>query len=129
VFTLGNEVILTTAPPERAGAASAISETSAEFSGALGIALLGSLGTWLYRGRLQDALPAGLGEPARAEALATLGGALAMAQALPGPAGPALAEAARAAFVGTLQSVALMATAIVVLAAVISARILRGHQA
>ena len=44
VFTIGNEMIITAAPPERAGAASAISETSSELSGALGIALLGSVG-------------------------------------------------------------------------------------
>jgi DHA2 family multidrug resistance protein-like MFS transporter len=42
-------LIVSAAPPERAGSASAISETSAEFGGALGIALLGSLGTVIYR--------------------------------------------------------------------------------
>ncbi|WP_285084670.1 MFS transporter, partial [Escherichia coli] len=39
VFTIGNEIIITSAPSERAGAASALSETVSEFSGALGIAL------------------------------------------------------------------------------------------
>src|SRR5688572_28041453 len=34
VFTIGNEMIITSAPPERAGAASALSETGAELSGA-----------------------------------------------------------------------------------------------
>ncbi|MGL4490202.1 MAG: MFS transporter [Rhizobiaceae bacterium] len=42
-------LIVGAAPPERAGSASAISETSAEFGGALGVALLGSLGTFIYR--------------------------------------------------------------------------------
>lgn len=42
-------LIVGSAPPERAGSASAISETSAELGGALGIAVLGSLGTWFYR--------------------------------------------------------------------------------
>ena len=42
-------LIVGTAPPEQAGSASAISETSAEFGGALGVALLGSLGTLIYR--------------------------------------------------------------------------------
>ena len=45
------------APPERAGAASAISETGSELGGALGIALLGSLATAVY-GR--EALTQGL---------------------------------------------------------------------
>src|SRR6266446_6203011 len=43
VFTLATDVIVGAAPPERAGAASAISETGSELGGALGIALLGSL--------------------------------------------------------------------------------------
>ena len=126
VFTLGNEVIVTSAPPQRAGAASAISETSAEFSGALGIALFGSLGGWLYRQRLEAALPGQLPQGAGAEALATLGSTLATAQALPGPAGAALDAAARAAFVGTLELVALIAAGVVAMAALIAARILRG---
>ena len=40
VFTLTTDTIVSAAPAERAGAASAISETSAEFGGALGIAVL-----------------------------------------------------------------------------------------
>ncbi|MBC7939937.1 MAG: MFS transporter, partial [Chitinophagaceae bacterium] len=60
VFTLGNEIIITAAPPERAGAASALSETVSEFSGAFGIALFGSLGTALYRQTLGASLPHGL---------------------------------------------------------------------
>jgi len=122
VFTLGNEIIVTTAPPERTGAASAISETSAEFSGALGIALLGSLGSWLYRNRLGAASPEGLPP----EALATLGSTLATAKTLPGPAGAALDAAARAAFVDSFQLIALICAGIVALAALVAARILRG---
>ena len=48
VFTLTTDLIIGAAPPERAGAASAISETSSEFGGALGIALLGALATAVY---------------------------------------------------------------------------------
>ena len=48
VFTLATDVIVGAAPPERAGAASAISETGSELGGALGIALLGSLATAVY---------------------------------------------------------------------------------
>lgn len=42
-------LIVGSAPPERAGSASAISETSAEFGGALGVAVMGSLATFIYR--------------------------------------------------------------------------------
>jgi DHA2 family multidrug resistance protein-like MFS transporter len=48
VFTLTNDLIMSAAPPERAGAASGISETSSELGGALGIALFGSLATAAY---------------------------------------------------------------------------------
>ena len=51
VFTLTNDLIIGAAPPERAGAASAISETGAELGGALSIAILGTLG----HGRLPHA--------------------------------------------------------------------------
>ncbi len=52
VFGLTTELIVGSAPPERAGAASGISETGAELGGALGIAILGSIGVAIYRGRL-----------------------------------------------------------------------------
>jgi DHA2 family multidrug resistance protein-like MFS transporter len=55
VFTLTNDLIMATAPPERAGAASGISETSSELGGALGIALLGSLATAVYGAALDRA--------------------------------------------------------------------------
>ena len=55
VFTLANDLIMSAAPPERAGAASGISETSSELGGALGIALFGSLATAVYGAALERA--------------------------------------------------------------------------
>ena len=49
VFTLTTDLVVGSAPTERAGAASAISETTGELGGALGIAVLGSIGTSIYR--------------------------------------------------------------------------------
>jgi MFS transporter, DHA2 family, multidrug resistance protein len=72
VILTTTNLIVSSAPPERAGSASAISETSAEFGGALGIALLGSLGTFIYRH-----LMSGIDAPAAAKA--TLGGAVDLA--------------------------------------------------
>jgi DHA2 family multidrug resistance protein-like MFS transporter len=57
-----------TAPPERAGAASGISETSSEFGGALGIAILRVIGTAVYRGQVADTVPAGVPPEAAAAA-------------------------------------------------------------
>ena len=58
--TLTTGTIIGSAPPERAGAVSALAQTGAELGGALGIAVLGSLGTAIYRGMVTAALPQGL---------------------------------------------------------------------
>ena len=99
LFTLTNDVIIGSAPPERAGAASGISETCAELGGALGIAFFGSIGVAIYRGVLGGALPTGLPADVTHAALATLGGAVVAAQQLPGDTGAALLDTARDAFV------------------------------
>jgi DHA2 family multidrug resistance protein-like MFS transporter len=125
-FTVGNEMIITAAPPQRAGAASAISETSAELSGALGIALLGSLGALLYRHALAGAWPGGLASADAAQALATLGGAVALADGLPAAQGTALLGAAREAFGLALRCIAAVGAVLVLLAGAVAARILRG---
>ncbi len=126
VFTIGNEIIITTAPPERAGAASALSETASEFSGALGIALLGSAGMVVYRHGLAAAWPPGLGAEALAAAGASLGGAVHLSQSLPAGQGAALLQSAQAGFAGALQAVALAGAVLVAVAAWLVARMLRG---
>ncbi len=87
VFTLTTDLIVGSAPPERAGAASAISETSAEFGGALAIAIFGSIGVAVYRSAMADLAPAGVPPQALEAARATLGGALAVARELPADVG------------------------------------------
>ncbi len=52
LFTTG--MLINSAPPEKAGSAAALSETSNELGGALGIAVLGSLGTFLYQRKLNQ---------------------------------------------------------------------------
>ena len=63
------------APPERAGAASAISETSAEFGGALGIAVFGSIGVAVYRGAMGERDPERASRPRPPRPRATPSGA------------------------------------------------------
>jgi DHA2 family multidrug resistance protein-like MFS transporter len=108
LFTLTNDVIIGSAPPERAGAASGISETCAEFGGALGIAIFGSIGVAIYRGMLGAGLPAGLSPDVAHQALATLGGAVAAAQQVPAEVGTALVGAAREAFLRGLVASAVI---------------------
>src|SRR6266536_1727814 len=74
VFTATTDLIVGSAPRERAGAASGISETGTELGGALGIAILGGIGVAIYRGELATNLPAGIPSPAAAVARDTLGG-------------------------------------------------------
>ncbi|MGE0096408.1 MAG: MFS transporter, partial [Alphaproteobacteria bacterium] len=75
---LTTDLIVGSAPPERAGAAAAISETSSEFGGALGIAVLGAIATAWYRGVMLDAMPAGVSSEEAQAASATLGAAVAV---------------------------------------------------
>jgi DHA2 family multidrug resistance protein-like MFS transporter len=81
--TLTTGSIISAARPERAGAVSALAQTGAELGGALGIAVLGSLGAAIYRGMLSSALPAGISPELAAAARDTLGGALSVASQLP----------------------------------------------
>ncbi|MBN6041144.1 MFS transporter [Amycolatopsis sp. 195334CR] len=48
VMALSTDTVVSAAPPDRAGAASALSETSVEFGLALGVAVLGSIGTFVH---------------------------------------------------------------------------------
>ncbi|WET77974.1 hypothetical protein P3102_28440 [Amycolatopsis sp. QT-25] len=98
----------------RAGAASALAETSAEFGGALGIAVLGSIGAAVYRARIGANAPTGLdpAEPAATEE--TLGGAVDIAQALPHQTAEALGNVAFDAFIHEMRiaaSVSVLVTA------------------
>jgi DHA2 family multidrug resistance protein-like MFS transporter len=109
VFGLTTELIVGSAPPERAGAASGISETGAELGGALGIALLGSIGVAIYRGGLVPGLLTGLPPDAATAARDTLGGAVGVASALPAATADELLAVARTAFVDGMHVAAAIA--------------------
>ena len=119
------DIVLGAAPPNRAGAASAISETSFEFGGALGIAVLGSLVTALYRIEIGAQSFPGIAPEALEAARDTLGGAVAAARTLPGEEGARLLEAARTAFVHAFEVSSGVSAAGSVLAALMAASLLR----
>ncbi|HVD14768.1 MAG TPA: MFS transporter, partial [Actinomycetota bacterium] len=125
VFTATTDLVVSSAPPERAGAASGISETGAELGGALGIAILGSIGVAVYRGQLADTLPAGIPSQAAAIARDTLGGAVGVATRLPGDAGQELLEAAREAFIQGMQLTVSLSAVVAVCVAVLATVLLR----
>jgi DHA2 family multidrug resistance protein-like MFS transporter len=113
-------LIMGATPPEKAGSAASLSETSGEFGVAFGVAALGSLATVVYRSHL--AVPAGAPDAADHAARQGITAALAAAQHLPGTVGTDLLDAARAAFTAGLDTVAgvgaVVFTALAVLAAV-----------
>ena len=53
VMAIATNIVIAGVPAKRAGAASAIQETSSELGGALGIAFLGSLGAFIYKMELE----------------------------------------------------------------------------
>ncbi|MFG2912822.1 MFS transporter [Kitasatospora sp. NPDC048298] len=124
-MTMTAEMVVSAAPVERAGAASATSETAVELGSSLGIALLGAAGAAVYRHRLDGALPAGVdGEAARA-AQDTLGGAVTVAGHLPGRVGADLLETARTAFTDGLHVAAVVGLVFALGAAALAYRLMR----
>jgi len=129
VFGLTTELIVGSAPAERAGAASGISETASELGGALGISILGSLGVALYRSEVARDLPAGVPADVAATARDTLGGAVGVALQLPADVRTALLEVAQGAFVHGMQVAAVISAVVATVVAVVAVTLLRnvGH--
>ena len=125
VVILATDLIVGSVPVERAGAASAISETSSELGGALGIAILGSIGTAVYRGAMATGVPRGVPSDAAVVAKATQGGAVAEAARLPGAVGAGLLESSRAAFAQAFEMAAGICAAISIATAVLALVMLR----
>jgi DHA2 family multidrug resistance protein-like MFS transporter len=105
-------LVLGSAPPEKAGSAASISETSGEFGVALGVAALGSLATLVYRTHLSTPIPA---------ARESITAAMTVSQHLPGTVATQLIEAARTAFTSGLTTVAGVGAAVFLGLAVLAA--------
>lgn len=118
VFVLSIDTIVGAVSPERAGAASAMSEAGSELGGAMGIAILGSIGTATFRRTMQLATPADIMPVVSGATRNTLSGAFAMAGALPAGVGEQFRSFARAAFSTSLNEVAWACLAVVIAAAI-----------
>jgi DHA2 family multidrug resistance protein-like MFS transporter len=128
VFGLTTELIVGSAPPEQAGAASGISETGSELGGALGIAIMGSIGIAMYRSELTDRLPPGVPAEAAEAVRDTLGSAAAVAAQLPDELGAAVLQAAREAFVAGMRVSSAIAAGIGLALAVLALVLLRNQE-
>ncbi|HEX9030406.1 MAG TPA: MFS transporter [Streptosporangiaceae bacterium] len=124
------ESIMGSLPREQAGVGSATSDTSLQIGGALGVAVLGTLLNIRYQNHLTPLLagrhvPAGISKVI----LGSLGGALAVAQREPGPAGDALAAAARHAFVSGMDLGLIVAAVVAAVAGLVVLAVLPSRPA
>lgn len=111
---LSTDLIVGSVPPERSGSAASLSETSAELGGALGIAILGSIGTAMYRNAMSDENPEGVSSAIKEQASETLGGAFAAAEQLPHTAKTALLASSQQAFTQAFELNGLISVAIAI---------------
>jgi DHA2 family multidrug resistance protein-like MFS transporter len=124
-FTVTADVILSSVPKEQAGAASAVSETAYELGAALGIALLGSIVTGVYRG---FTAPDGTPTDVAAAAHESLGGAVEASASLPPARAEALVTAAQEAFTEGLRMAAGVGAVVLLTTAVVAWFLLRGQK-
>ncbi|MGP4014918.1 MFS transporter [Saccharopolyspora sp. 5N708] len=117
MIALCTDLVVSAAPAHRAGAASALSESSGELGVALGVAVLGSLGTAVYRAEL------GTPEGVDPEAVASPGGVRETAAGLPAETGAPLLEAAREALSSGLAATAWAAAGIGAVTALVTLRL------
>lgn len=116
--TVSNDLVVSSAPVDKSGAASAVSETAYELGAVLGTATLGTILTASYRAAV--ILPDGLSAAQRVAAHETLGGAVTVADALPGGLAGQLLESARHAFDSGVGLTAGIGAGLMVIAAIVA---------
>ena len=127
--TLTTDLVMSDVPPERAGAASGISETSFEFGAALGVAVLGSIVSAVYRSRMSEVALPGLPSEVIETARETLGAAIDIATTLEGETRALIVSSAREAFTSSIHAAAYVSSALAIVAALICTRFMRRPQA
>ncbi|MGC4813468.1 MFS transporter [Micromonospora sp. DT228] len=120
------ESIMSALPREKAGVGSAVSNTIRQVAGALGVAVLGSVLSAVYRSDIGDALT-GLPPQARDAANESISGAYAAAGQL-GPAAPTLISAANDAFVTAMHWAAGLSAVIAALGIIVVLRWMPGRE-
>lgn len=121
--TLSNDLVIASVPPEKAGAASGVSETAYELGAVLGTAVLGSILAAFYRSSI--VVPDGVGAIDSEAARGTLGGAVEVSSTLPTSVGDALLESARSAFDSGVTVTSWFAAAMMVVAITVTLLTLR----
>ncbi|WP_406153478.1 MFS transporter [Streptomyces sp. NBC_01023] len=119
------DIVLTAAPPERAGSSAAVSETANELGNALGFAAFGTIGLAVFHHRMADVHPRGLSSSDLDAARGSIGGTTSAAGRLTGGTADSLLHAGREAFTHGLDLAALTAAGVLGVTAVLSAILLR----
>ncbi|MFE9245954.1 MFS transporter [Nocardiopsis sp. NPDC006938] len=119
------DIVVGSAPPEKAGSAAAMSETSGEFGIAAGVALLGSLAAVVYRTRVE--VPGEVSVGAAAETAGqTLPGAASVADDLPPAVAAELLTSAQEAFTMGINVIAVGGVIVMVVFGSLALWLLRG---
>jgi DHA2 family multidrug resistance protein-like MFS transporter len=92
---------------------------------ALGVAVLGSVGTAVYGSAMENAIPVGIPVDGAENARATLAGALTVSREVGGPAGETLLVAARDAFSQSLALVSGISSSMVIATSIMTLILLR----
>jgi DHA2 family multidrug resistance protein-like MFS transporter len=119
------EAIMGALPPEQAGAGSAVNDTTREFGGTLGVAIVGSVFLSVYSAKVIEGYRS-LGLPAQYESVVrdSMGGGLAVAGQLPeGPAAQ-LAAFVKSAFIDGLSLGSLVSAVVVIVGAALALKFL-----
>jgi DHA2 family multidrug resistance protein-like MFS transporter len=107
LFALGVAQVVSSAPPEKGGSISALSETSNNLGSTLGLAIMGTIAAAIYRARMDGTVPAGVPEDTAADVSGSLAGATTSADRLPaGTVAEVLEEARNASVAGLTASMA-----------------------
>ena len=128
VMAPATDAVVGAVPAARSGVASAMNTVARMVSGALGVAVIGSLVNSLYGDDLESRLAA-VPAPARDAAAESIGAAHAIAAQLPPPAGSSLMAEAADVFVSAMGAGLLLAAAMSLATAVVVARVLRRRPA
>lgn len=121
IAALGTEMVVSAAPPDKAGSASAMSETVQELGLAVGIAILGSLATAVYRSYMTDQAPATASASIQFAVSDSLAASISVAHALP----VGVLEQAQAAFMAGFNVAAAVSAVGIACLAVLAAVKLR----
>lgn len=130
LMMLSTNLVVASAPPEKTGSASSLSETCSELGMALGVAVFGSIGAAVYRRQMAGHMPDTIPPQAAEEALGTLAGASAAADALGGSAAGVaeMMEKAREAFVTGMHVSGMISAALLAVLLVCYVTLLRNVQ-